>query len=106
MVAHEACRFFHDITYGCEILIRCDHKNVTNAEIKHTSLCSLRQHLSRDQDYDAKFEYFAGNLNTDAHRLSLLKMLDNLPNDALLEIYAIDELDRNKNTAFCYQWHY
>ena len=25
LAAHEACRFFHDIIYGCDIIIRCDH---------------------------------------------------------------------------------
>ena len=34
LAAHEACRFFHNIIYGCDILIRCDHKNITNAKTK------------------------------------------------------------------------
>ena len=37
-------------------------------------------------------------LNADG--LSRLEMSDNLPNDDLLEIYAINELNRNDNTNF------
>jgi hypothetical protein len=48
----------------------------------------------------AKFEHFSGNLNTDVDKLSRLEMMDNLPNDALSEISAIDELDHNANTNF------
>ena len=37
IAAHEACQFFHDIVYGCDILIHCDHKNITNTETAMSS---------------------------------------------------------------------
>ena len=70
LAAHEACRFFHNIIYGCEILIRCDHKNITNAETKHTNLRILCQKITLDQDYSATFEHLAGEQNTGADGLS------------------------------------
>ena len=100
LAAHEACRFFHNIIYGCEILIRCDHKNITNAETKHANLRILRQRITLDQDYGAKFEHFAGELNTGADGLSRLQMTDDIPPTSLQEIYAINELDRNNNIDF------
>ena len=79
LAAHEACRFFHDIIFGCDILIRCDHKNITNIDTKHTNLRILRQRLTLDQDYGAKFEHLAGELNTGADGLSRLQILDDVP---------------------------
>jgi hypothetical protein len=100
LAAHEACRFFHDIIYGCEILIRCDHKNLTNLETKHTNLRVLRQRLTLDQEYGAKFEHLAGELNTGADGLSRLPMTDEIPASSNAEIYAIDELNRDANYDF------
>eukprot|EP00804_Cyclotella_cryptica_P005306 CCRYP_015788-RA/>CCRYP_015788-RA protein AED:0.17 eAED:0.18 QI:0/0/0/1/1/1/2/0/513 len=100
LAAHEACRFFHDIIYGCEILIRRDHKNLTNLETKHTNLRVLHQRLTLDQEYGAKFEHLAGELNTGADRLSRLAMTDKIPANCTAEIYAIDELNRDTNYDF------
>jgi hypothetical protein len=97
---HEACRFFHDIIYGCNILIRCDHKNITSVDTKHLNLRILRQRLTLDQDYGAKFEHIAGELNTGADGLSRLQMTDNIPTNLVSKIYAIDELDSNRNFDF------
>ena len=49
LAAFEACRFFHDIIYGCEVIIRSDHMNITRAETKHTSLRILRQQITLDR---------------------------------------------------------
>ena len=38
LAAHEACQFFHAIIQGCDILIHCNHKNITNVETKHVNL--------------------------------------------------------------------
>ena len=70
LVAHEACRFFHNIIYGCEILIGCDHKNITNAKTKHTNLRIFRQPITLDQDYRAKFEHLVRELNSGAQTRS------------------------------------
>jgi hypothetical protein len=75
-------------------------QNITNAETKHTNLCVLRQCITLDQDYGAKFEHFARKLNTGADGLSYLEMTNKVPNDVLSEIYAINELDRNINRDF------
>jgi hypothetical protein len=40
LAAHEACRFFHDIIYGCDILIRCDHKNITSIDTNTPTFAS------------------------------------------------------------------
>ena len=100
LAAHEACCFFHDIIYGCDIIIRCDHQNITNAETKHTNLCILCQCVTLDQDYGATFEHLAGELNAGADGLSRLEMLDKVPTAIVHDIYAIDELDRDANEDF------
>jgi len=100
LAAYEACRLFHDIIYGCDILIHCDHKNITNAETKHTNLHVLRRHIMLDQDYDTMFERFAGELNTGANGLRHLEMTDGVQNDVLLEFYVNDKLDHNINERF------
>jgi hypothetical protein len=63
LAAHKSCRFFHNIIHGCDILIWCDHKNLTRADTKHLNLCVLRQRLTLDQEYGAKLEHYAGELN-------------------------------------------
>ena len=105
LVTHEACRFFHNIIYGCEILIRCDHKNITNAKTKYTNLQILRQCITLDQDYGAKFEHFAGELNTGADGLSRLQMTDDVPQNLLHEIYSINKLDHDSNIDFPLAMH-
>ena len=32
LAAFKACRFFYDIIYGCEVIICCDHMNITRAK--------------------------------------------------------------------------
>lgn len=100
LAAHESCRFFHNIIHGCDILIRCDHKNLTRADTKHLNLCVLRQRLTLDQEYGAKLEHWAGELNTGADGLSRLEMSDEVPQSTLAEVYAINELDRETNIDF------
>ena len=100
LAAHDACRFFHDIIYGCNILIRCDHKNITSVDTKHLNLRILRQRLTLDQDYGAKFEHLAGKLNTGADGLSHLQMTDDIPTNLVSENYAINELDSDSNFDF------
>ena len=60
----------------------------------------MRPHITLDQDYAAKFEHLAGELNTGADSLSRLQMEDELPKELLNEIYSIDELDHNENVNF------
>ena len=86
-------------------MIRCDHKNITNAETKHTNLRILCQRITLDQDYSAKFEHFAGELNTRADGLSHLQMTDKVPQNLLQEIYSINELDRDNNVDFPLAMH-
>jgi hypothetical protein len=100
LAAHKACRFFHNIIFGCDILIRCDHKNLTSIDTKNTNLCILRQRLTLNQDYGAKFEHLAGELNTGADGLSRLQMSDDVPTNLVSEIYAIDDLNSNTNFDF------
>jgi hypothetical protein len=64
LAAHKACQFFHSIIFGCDILIRCDHKILTSIDTKHMNLRILRQRLTLDQDYGAKFKHLAGEFNT------------------------------------------
>ncbi len=97
LAAHKACWFFHNIIYGCDILIWCDRKNITNAETKHTNLCILCQRLTLNSDNGAKFEHLAGELNTRADRLSPLPMIDDVPPNLTSEIYTINELNDNTN---------
>ena len=91
---------FHDIIYGCKIIIRCNHKNITHAKTQHTNLPILDQHITLDQDYGAIFEHLAGELNAGADGLRYLLMLDDSPNNIIHEIYAINELNRNDNINF------
>lgn len=100
LAAHESCRFFHNIIHGCDILIRCDHKNLTRADTKHLNLRVLRQRLTLDQEYGAKLEHYAGELNTGADGLSRLEMSDEVPQSTLIEVYAINELDPDTNVDF------
>ena len=100
LAAHEACRFFHNIIYGCEILIHCNRKNITNAETKHTNLRILRQRITFDQDYGATFIHLAGEQNTGADSLSRLPMNGDVPVKLLNEIYAVDELNSDDNFDF------
>jgi hypothetical protein len=92
--------FFHDIIYGCEIIIQCDHMNITRAETNHTNLRILRQRITLDQEYGAKFEHIAGDRNSGADGLSHLEMSNEIPQSLLTEVYAIDELDRDNNPDF------
>jgi hypothetical protein len=52
--------FLHDIIYGCDIIMPCDHMNITQAETKHTNIFVLCQCLTLDQEYGATFEHIAG----------------------------------------------
>jgi len=100
LAAHEACRFFHDIIHGCDILIRCDHKNTTNVKKKHVNLRILHQRLTLDQNYRAKFEHLAGELSTGADDLSCLPMTNGIPSNLISENYAINELNNDTNFGF------
>ena len=100
LATHKTCIFFHDNIYGCEILIHCDHKNITDAKTKHTNLCILCQCLMLNQDYSAKFKHYAGELNTGVDGLSHLEMIDKVPWSALVEVYAIDDLNQDINVDF------
>ena len=58
LAAHEACQFFHNIIYGCKILIHRDHKNITRVKTKYTNLRILRQEITLNQDYGANLNTF------------------------------------------------
>ena len=49
LAAFKTCQFFHKIVYWCEVIIRCDQMNITQAETKHTSLPVLHQCITLDQ---------------------------------------------------------
>jgi hypothetical protein len=100
LAAHASCRKYHDIIYGCEIIIRSDHMNITRASTKHTNLRVSRQIIKMDQVYGAKFEHLSGELNTGADGLSQLPMTDKVPPILTSKIYAIDELNGNTNYDF------
>ena len=100
LAGHKACQFFHNIIYSCDILIQCDHKNITNIDTNLVNLCILCQQLTLDQDYGTKFEHLARNLNTGADGLSCLPMTDDLPPSLVSEIYAIDKLNQDTNLDF------
>ncbi len=93
LAAYEACKHFHAIIYGCEVTLRCDHMNITRAEMQHANLCILQQIVALDQVYQAKFEHIAGTDNVAADGLSRLHMQDSIPDPLLQEIYASDKLD-------------
>ena len=69
-------------------------------ETKHTSLHVLHQRITLDQEYGTEFEHIAGERNTGADGLSHLTMSDEVPSSLLMEVYAIDELDRDNNPDF------
>jgi hypothetical protein len=100
LTAHETCLFFHDIIYGCDILICYDHKNITYKEMKHTNLCVLCHCIMLDQDYSAKCEHFASELNTGADGLCHFEMTDGVSNDILMENYTINVLNHDINEDF------
>ena len=97
LAAKEACNHFHDIIHGCEVIIRCDHKNITNAATQHKNLRVQRQLIELDQEYGAKFEHLPGEENVGGDALSRLEMLDDVPERAKSEVYAINELDGDAN---------
>ena len=74
--------------------------NITRAETKHTSLCILPQQITLDREYGAKFEHIASERNTGTNGLSCLAMIDKIPPSLLMEVYAINELDRDNNPEF------
>jgi hypothetical protein len=112
LAATESCDHFQLIIQGCKLLIRCDHKNITNAMTQHKNLCVLRQIVKLDQDYHAKFEHLTGELNTGGDGFSRLRMLDHVPrisinkcyddvpSQVVDEIFAIDETNRSTNVDF------
>jgi hypothetical protein len=79
---------------------------------QHKNLCVLRQIVKLDQDYHAKFEHLAGELNTGGDGFSRLRMLDHVPrisinkcyddvpSQVVDEIFAIDETNRSTNVDF------
>ncbi len=79
--------------------------NITRAETQHANLHILRQIVTLDQTYQAKFEHIAGTANTGAHSLSRLQMLDAIPDTLLQEVYAINELDCDTNLDFPLDMH-
>jgi len=97
LAAFKACMMS---LYGCDIIICCDHMNITRAETKHTSLHVLRQHITLDQDYGTNFEHIAGEQNTGVDGLSRLAMSDTIPENLITEIYAIDNLNQDINSDF------
>ena len=78
LAGFEACRFFHHIIYGCEILIRSDHKNLCFSETNSANLRVQRQRITMDQEYGVTFEHLPGVDNTGADGLSRLPMYDTI----------------------------
>ncbi len=72
LAAHEACKHFHPRIYQYEIIIQYDHMNITRAKTQHANLHILRQIVTLDQTYQAKFEHIAGTSNTGADGLGRL----------------------------------
>ena len=68
LAAHKVCRHFHPIIYGCNVLIKSDHKNLTFDGTKILNLRVQWQRITLDQEYQAKFKHFASELNTGAER--------------------------------------
>ncbi len=79
--------------------------NITRAETQHANLRVLRQIVTLDQTYQAKFEHITGTANTGADGLSRLQMFDAIPDTLLQEVYAINELDRDTNLDFPLDMH-
>jgi hypothetical protein len=100
LAAHTSCRKYHDIIYGCEVIIRSDHMNITRASTKHTNFRVSRQIIETDQVYSVKFKHLLGELNTATDGLSGLEMRDGMPSDLLDEIHVIDKLNRDVNPDF------
>ena len=55
LAAHEACKYFHEIIYGCNIKIHSDHMNLQFEIARHTNGRVMRQRLELDGTYQAKF---------------------------------------------------
>ena len=63
------------------------------------SRCILRKCITLDQECGAKFEHIAEH-NTRTDGLSRLAMSNDVPQNLITEVYAIDELHRDINTDF------
>lgn len=98
--ANKACKHFHPIIYWCDIIIRCDHINITHEETQHANLRVLWQLIALDQVYQAKLEHIAGASNTGTDGHSRLHMRDLIPDTLVQKFYAINELECTNNLDF------
>lgn len=99
-VAYESCKQFHPISYECDITIKCDHKNITYAEMQYANLCVHCQIITLDQVYQAKLEHFASTSNTGADNHSRLHMQGSISDTLMKEVFTTDELDCTSNLDF------
>ena len=86
LAVNEALKHNHNIIFGCEIIVRTDHKNQCHEDTKHTNQRVLGQRMAIDQEYGAKLEYFAGEVNTGTDRLL------GLPFDESMTLKAFNSL--------------
>ncbi len=97
----ETLKHHHNIIYGCDIIVKTDHKNLTHSDTKHTSQRVLRQRISIDQVYQAKLEYYEGSLNEGADGLSRLPITESSKTQAQEELYLLETMtNRTFNEMF------
>ena len=74
-----------------------DHNNLWHDDTKHTNQRVLRQRMAIDQEYDAKIEYFAGEINTEADRLSRLPFKEPMISKAFNDLFLLKSVNQTSN---------
>jgi hypothetical protein len=99
----EACKHFKNIIQGCDITVHTDPKNLTYSPTQRANARVERLMILLNEEFGVTFEHIKGEDNTGGDGLSRLAFSDTASEtDA---IFAIQDMDRDKNHMFPLDMH-